>query len=214
MFIYLDWCYGAIRWWGFTNRVVWFWMCSVMAEWTDLCLVWKPILVLMIHDEHWIHTGQHSSHSPYQYRMIVILSSPGHMRQRVEIWKTQFEDLCLIVSLNQRFLPMLGGVVLWMFKEPLVLVLWTSQNERITGFTSLKRKTESKNHWFSLSQKPQRTDDFLEGTDREPVILWLFMKFWEPQSYTKTNYFERNWELEGKWVYTLMGILSSIPRAS
>jgi hypothetical protein len=31
-------------------------------------------------------------------------------------------------------------------------------------------KTESKNHWFSLFQKPQRTDDFLEGTDREPVL--------------------------------------------
>jgi hypothetical protein len=43
-------------------------------------------------------------------------------------------------------------------------------------------------------------------------------QFWEPQSYTKTNYFERNWELEGKWVYTLLiytdGYLSSIPRAS
>jgi hypothetical protein len=43
-------------------------------------------------------------------------------------------------------------------KESLVSLLWK------------KTKTESKNHWFSLFQKLQRADDFLEGTDREPVL--------------------------------------------
>lgn len=90
---------------------------------------------------------------------------------------------CRIVSLNRRFLPVLGGVVLRVFKEPLVLVLWTSQNERITGFTSLEKNKNrikeplvlvisktSKSWWFSWRNR-QRTSFESHNHIPKPIIL-------------------------------------------
>jgi hypothetical protein len=67
-------------------------------------------------------------------------------------------------------------LVLWIFKEALVLVFWIFQNQRTISSSSLK-ESELKNCQSQLFQNTYRRCGFHERTNNEPVVFWLVIWF-------------------------------------
>jgi hypothetical protein len=212
MFIYLDWCYGAIRWWGFANRVVWF-LDGFSDGWVNR-LVFGAKAYPSAHDPQWTLNTHRSTLFPFtisiQNDCYIIKPWPHETKgwNMVPSLKT-----CRIVSLNRRFLPVLCWVGwffeflknhwYWFFehlrmKKSLVSLLWNKKTESKNPLVLVISKT-SKNSWFSWRNR-QRTSFESHNHIPKPIILKEI----------------GNWRASG-YIHCLIytdGYLSSIPRAS